>query len=325
MQPFFNDIFTEMAALIMMSAVLGAIALRLRQPLIVSFLAVGILAGPSGLAWVTANDQLDLLATMGNALLLFVAGLKLDMYVIRTTGLVALTTGLGQVFFTSVIGFLIALALGIAPLPALYIAVALTFSSTIISVKLLSDKREVDTLHRRIAIGFLIVQDIFLMLVMIGLTALGQAGDTIGLGNKVIDALIKGAMFIAIIGLLMRYVLTPLLEQLARSQELLVLFAIAWAVTLAAVSVAAGFSKEVGAFLAGVSLASTPYREAIGSRLVGLRDFLLLFFFIDLGAQLNLGQLGEQVAPAIIFSLFVLIGNPLIVMLIRSSDDRCGF
>ncbi len=316
MTSIFGDVFTEMAVLLLVAAVIGAIGVRLRQPLIVAFIAVGVLVGPSALGWVSANDQIDLLAKLGIALLLFVVGLKLDLHIIRSMGTVALATGLGQVFFTSVVGYFIAIALGMSPVTALYVAVALTFSSTIIIVKLLSDKREVDALHGRIAIGFLIVQDIVVVLVMIGLTALGEAGDTAGLGREALAVLIKGGLFIVAIGLLMHYVLTPLLHQLARSPELLVLFAIAWAVALGAAGSHLGFSKEVGAFLAGVSLASTPYREAIGSRLVSLRDFLLLFFFIDLGAGLDLATLDAQVVPAILLSLFVLLGNPLIVMII---------
>ena len=142
-----------MAVLLLLAAVVGALAVRLRQPLIVAFIAVGILVGPSVLGWVSANDQIDLLAKFGITLLLFVVGLKLDLHIIRTMGQVALATGLGQVLFTSVVGYLIALTLGMAPVAALYVAVALTFSSTIIIVKLLSDKREVDTLHGRIAVA----------------------------------------------------------------------------------------------------------------------------------------------------------------------------
>ena len=328
MTSIFNDVFTEIAVLLLLAAVIGAIGVRLRQPLIVAFIAVGVLVGPSALGWVSANDQVDLLAKLGIALLLFVVGLKLDLNIIRIMGPVALAAGLGQVFFTSVVGYFIAIALGMSPVTALYVAVALTFSSTIIIVKLLSDKHEVDALHGRIAIGFLIVQDIVVVLVMIVLTALGEAGEPTNLSWKAIELLFKGGLFIAAIGLLMRYVLTPLLHQLARSPELLVLFAIAWAVVLAAAGGHLGFSKEVGAFLAGVSLASTPYREVIGARLVSLRDFLLLFFFIDLGAGLELATLGSQVVPAIILSLFVLIGNPLIVMTILGTmgyRKRTGF
>ncbi len=323
----FPDIFTEMAVLLLLAAGVGAVCMRLRQPLIVAFIMVGILVGPSMLGWVSANDQIDLLAKFGITLLLFVVGLKLDLHIIRTMGPVALATGLGQVLFTSVIGYLIALTMGMTPISALYVAVALTFSSTIIIVKLLSDKREVDTLHGRIALGFLIVQDLVVVLVMIGLNALGETGET-SVTQAALTVLWKGVAFLVVIVLVTRYLLPRLLLVLSRSQELLVLFGIAWAVSLAILGDTLGFSKEVGAFVAGISLASTPYRDSLGARLVSLRDFLLLFFFIDLGAGLDLGLLGAQLGEALVFSLFVLIGNPLIIMIIMGAlgyRKRTGF
>ena len=324
----FDSVFHEIAALLLFAAAIGALALWLRQPLIVGYILVGILAGPAVLGRVMARDQVDLLAKMGIALLLFVVGLKLDLHLIRTLGRVALATGLGQVLFTSLIGYFLALALGLEPVAALYISVALTFSSTIIIVKLLSDKKEIDTLHGRIAVGFLIVQDIVVVLVMIGLSAFGLAGASDQVGKTLLFLLLKGAGLLAGVALLMRYVLPALLHQLARSLELVVLFAIAWAIFLAVLGDTLGFSKEVGAFLAGISLASTRYREAIGTRLISLRDFLLLFFFIALGSQLDLSHLGEQIGPSIVLSIFVLIGNPLIVMVIMGLmgyRKRTGF
>ena len=324
----FNDVFTEISALLFLAALFGAVGLRLKQPLIVSFIALGIFVGPSGIEMVSADSQIDLLAKLGISLLLFVVGLKLDMHIIRTMGSVALATGLGQVLFTSVFGFLIATALGMNAVGAVYVAVALTFSSTIIIVKLLSDKREIDALHGRIALGFLIVQDIVVVLVMIALTALGQEGDTSSLQQQALTIFINGSGLLVAIFVLMRYILPTVLRLLAKSQELLLLFAIAWAVSLATIGVMLGFSKEVGAFLAGISIASSPYKDVISARMVGLRDFLLLFFFIDLGAQMDLTLIGEQLAPALIFSLFVLIGNPLIVMIIMGFlgyRKRTGF
>ncbi|MEX0731468.1 MAG: cation:proton antiporter family protein [Aquisalimonadaceae bacterium] len=311
-----DSVFQEFAALLLLAALIGYIGTRLKQPLIVSFIAVGILLGPSALDWMHDREAVHLLSEVGITLLLFVVGLKLDLHLIRTMGPVALATGMGQVIFTSVVGYGIAVWLGFAPLTALYIAVALTFSSTIIIVKLLSDKREIDSLHGRIAVGFLIVQDIVVVLVLILLAALAAGEGESSLHLALISVLVKGVLLLVGVGLLMRYVLPWLLGGMARSQELLVLFSIALAVALASLGDVMGFSKEVGAFLAGIALASTPYREAIGSRLTALRDFLLLFFFISLGAQLNLGTLGAQVGPALIFSAFVLIGNPLIVMAI---------
>jgi Kef-type K+ transport system membrane component KefB len=312
----FDTLFQQVAILLIVAAVVGVLARALRQPLIIAFIAVGILAGPNVLGIVEVEGAVQLLAQLGIALLLFIVGLKLDLRVIRTLGPVALATGLGQVFFTSVVGYFIALALGFDVTAALYIGIALTFSSTIIIVKLLTDKGEIEQLHGRIAIGFLIVQDIVVVIVMIALSAFGAAGEGQDLTGELLAVALRGAIFVAVIAALVRWVLPPLLQRLAHTPELLVLFGIAWAAALAAGGDLLGFSEEVGAFIAGVSLASTPFREALSTRLSTLRDFLLLFFFVELGALMDFAEVGEQLPAAIVLSAFVLIGNPIIVMII---------
>jgi Kef-type K+ transport system membrane component KefB len=323
--------FYELTALIVMAAVIGFVGVLCRQPMIVSFIAVGVIAGPSALNIVQSPEHIELLAELGIVVLLFLVGLKLDLKLIRTLGPVALATGLGQVAFTSVIGYALGIALGLNTVTALYVAVALTFSSTIIIVKLLSDKKEVDSLHGRIAVGFLIVQDLVVVLAMMVLSALGigaQAGEDDSVLAHIGSVLIYGLMMLGFVLLFIRYLATPLVSRIARSQELLITFAIGWAALLAAIGSQLGFSKELGGLLAGISLASTPFREAIVARLASLRDFLLLFFFIALGLQLNLSMLGEQLGPALILSIFVLIGNPLIVIIIMGFmgyRKRTGF
>lgn len=307
------DIFHEIALILALAAAVSMIAVRLRQPLIIAYIVVGVLVGPAALGLITATAQVEILAGLGISVLLFAVGLKLDLRLIRSVGPVALATGIGQITFTSIAGFVIAMALGFSAVESAYIAVALTFSSTIVIVKLLSDKREIDSLHGRIAIGFLIVQDIFVVIVMLLLPAFAAQAD-IGPAAQVLRLLIVGVGLIALIAVFMRFVANPRLKVLARSQEMLVLFAVTWAVALGALGDFLGFSKEVGAFLGGVSIASTPYRDAIVARLTGLRDFLLLFFFIDLGSKLNLADLGAQLFPAALLSVFVLVGNPLIVV-----------
>jgi Kef-type K+ transport system membrane component KefB len=308
-------VFGEFSLLLLISAMAGAIALQLRQPVLIAYIAVGILVGPSVLGLVAAHDQIDLLGQVGVAILLFVVGLKLDLQHVRHIGPVALATGLGQLAFTIILGFGLLLLLGKGTVEAIYIAVALTFSSTIIIVKLLSDKRELDSLHGRIAVGFLIVQDLAVVLAMMGMSALRVEGNSsalsvlLSLGWRVAGAAV--AMYF-----LMRFILPRVVASMARSQELLLIFAIAWGTTLAALGDWAGFSKEAGAFLAGFSLASTVFRDAINARLAGVRDFLLLFFFIDLGAKLELSTLGNELLPAAVLSIFVLVGNPLIVLAI---------
>lgn len=323
-----NNVYYEFALLLLAATAVGAIALRLRQPLIVAFIIVGIGLGPSGMNWVTAHEEVNLLAQIGVTVLLFVVGLKLDLHMVKSVGPVALATGIGQLAFTIVIGFALALGLGMSVITAFYVAVALTFSSTIIIVKLLSDKREVDSLHGRIAVGFLIVQDIAVVVAMLLLGSYQTDGGEVNLWMMGLEVALKIAAALALTAFLMRFVLPRLLRLLAQSQDLLLIFAVAWGTVLAASGDMFGFSKEVGAFLAGFSLASTPYREAIASRLSGLRDFLLLFFFIDMGGNLNLGILGDQVTDAVVLSLFVLIGNPLIVLAIMGYmgyRKRTGF
>lgn len=271
--------FAEIAAILTLATILGVAGQKLRQPLIIMFLVTGILAGPTGLGIIESYEQIELLAHIGIALLLFIVGLKLDLHLIRTTGPVALATGLGQIIFTSAIGLLIALALGLEMVEAAYVAVALTFSSTIIIVKLLSDKKEIDSLHGQIALGFLIVQDIAAILALVALTTFGTAMAENGAGAIQATLIaVKGLGLLTVIALLTRFILPPLTKRLARSQEMLTLFAISWAIFLGGVGELLGFSKEVGAFLAGVSLASTGYRDAVGAGSRVCVTFAALFF-----------------------------------------------
>ncbi|PKO89728.1 MAG: sodium:proton exchanger [Betaproteobacteria bacterium HGW-Betaproteobacteria-12] len=319
--------FSEFSLLLIISALAGAVSVRLRQPLIIAYIVVGIVAGPAALGLVSAHDQIDLLAQVGIAVLLFLVGLKLDLQHVRHIGPVALATGLGQLAFTIAGGFALILLLGKGVMEALYVAIALTFSSTIIIVKLLSDKRELDALHGRIAVGFLIVQDLAVVLAMMAMSAL-RGSDEAALAEVVFSLAWRVLLAAAVLYLLMRWLLPGIVKAMAHSQELLLIFAIAWGTGLAALGEWAGFSKEAGAFLAGFSLASTAYRDAINARLAGIRDFLLLFFFIDLGSKLDFSTLGGEIVPAIVLSLFVLIGNPLIVMAIMGYmgyRKRTGF
>jgi Kef-type K+ transport system membrane component KefB len=321
-------LFYEVAGVLALAAAVGIVGLLLRQPLVVAFIATGIIAGPDVLNIVRDAQNVDLLAEIGIAALLFLVGLKLDVQIVRKLGAVSVATGLGQVAFTAIFGFLICLGLGIDFVTSIYIGVALTFSSTIIIVKLLTDKREVDSLHGRIAIGFLIVQDIVVVLAMITLSTIGVGamGSPAGLG--VVGVLGSGLLLVGLVALFIRYAAEPLLRHIAQMPELMVTFAIAWAVIFAAACDWIGLGKELGGLLAGVSLATTSFREAIASRLSSLRDFLLLFFFIDLGMGLRLDQLGEQVPAALALSVFVLVGNPIIVMAIMGFmgyRKRTGF
>lgn len=311
----FHSVFDEIAVLLLISALAGVAAMRLRQPPIIGFIAVGILAGPSCLNVIKSAGHIHVLAEMGLALLLFIVGLKLDLNMMRSMGAVSLVVGLSQIVLTTIGGFLLSSLLGMNLVTSLYVAISLTFSSTIIIVKLLSDKNEADSLYGRIALGLLIVQDVVVVLVMVFLSAF--SGEN--LHQPVYQALLiglKGAGLIAVSWVFSVLVIPRLLATAAGSSELLVLFGIVWALALASAGEQLGFSKEIGAFLAGVSLASTPYKEALGAKLSSLRDFLLLFFFINLGSKLNLDALGTQIWSSIPLTLYVLICKPIIMMAI---------
>jgi Kef-type K+ transport system membrane component KefB len=320
MEVIVQSIFGEIAALLVLAALVGFLGIVLRQPLIVSFIAVGLLAGPSALGLVQSAEQIDLLSELGIALLLFLVGIKLDVKLVRSLGAVALFTGLGQILFTSALGYMIGLSLGLEHTTNLYVAVALTFSSTIIIVKLLSDRREIDSLHGQIALGLLIVQDLVVVMVMIALSAIGiGSADGHAGGQSISAVLLSGGAMVALVILFVRFLANPLTERLAHTPELMMIFAIAQAAMFAAVGELVGLGKEVGGLLAGVSLASTPYRETISARLAPLRDFLLLFFFIALGATLDLSLLGHHVIAVVVFSVFVLLGKPLIMLAIMGA------
>lgn len=307
--------FVSVALILALAVAAGAIAKLLRQPVVVSFIIVGILAGPTAFNLVEGAEEIRLFAKFGIAILLFLVGLKLDFHMIRSTGKVALVAGLSQVAFTAAVGFGIAMLFGFEATTAFYIAVALTFSSTIIIIKLIGDKRELDTLYGRIAVGILIVQDILVVAAMVVIVTIGTPGE----GSVVTDLVVtlaSSAVFLGVIAFASKFVLEKVLDWISKSPELTLLFGVAWAIVLAAISILIGLSMEIGAFVAGVSLASTAYRESLGARMVSLRDVMLLFFFIELGASLTFADALGQLWPAIVLSLFVLVGKPLIVFAI---------
>jgi Kef-type K+ transport system membrane component KefB len=320
--------FIEITVLLVLAAIVGFIGILLRQPLIIAFIAVGLLSGPSVFDLVHSEDKIELLSDLGIAVLLFLVGIKLDVKLIKSIGGVSILTGLGQVAFTSVFGYFIGILIGLDHITSVYVAVALTFSSTIIIVKLLSDKREIDSLHGQVALGFLIVQDLVVVFAMIALATIGMGSDDSGDDSSILSVALSGIGLLLFVIAFVRYLATPLTERLAKTPELLVIYAIAQAALFAAIGELIGLGMEVGGLLAGVALASTPYRESIAARLGPLRDFLLLFFFIALGSALDLSQLGAHTSGAIIFSLFVLIGNPIIVLAIMGAmgyRKRTGF
>ena len=312
-----HSIFSEISALLVLAAMVGLIGMKLRQPLIVSFIIVGFISGPQMLGIVQSEEQINLFSELGIAVLLFLVGIRLDVQLVREVGGIALMAGLGQLIITTVLGAGLAWLIGFPWVASWYMGFALALSSTIIIVKMLSDKHEIDSLHGQVALGILLVQDLAVVLVMIMISAIGLGSATAG-GSPYDLFVMAGAslLFLAVIILFMRFGASKLTENFAASPDLLNTFAIALAALCAVVGEMIGLGKEIGGLLAGVALASTSYRETITARLGPLRDFLLLFFFVALGAKVNIDNLSANWWEASVFTVFVLIGNPLIVIIV---------
>src|SRR3989344_5436341 len=307
-------LFLQLAAILVISTILGIIAQRFRQPLILAYIFTGIIISIFGVFKNLENSTFDLLANLGIAFLLFLVGIELRIEDLKYVGKAAIFTGIGQILFTALVGFVIVSLLGFPPIAALYIAVALTFSSTVIIIKLLAEKHDLNSLYGKIAVGFLLVQDFVAILALMIISGFGQ-GQTLDAGGLFL-ILIKGTILVGFAYLAAQYLLKPLFKITSQSTELLFVSAIAWAFLLAALGARAGFSIAIGAFLAGVSIASSPYRLQISARVKPLRDFFIVLFFILLGASMSLGASDVSISHVIILSVFILIVNPLIVLAI---------
>jgi len=311
-----QDIFIGISLIILVVLAISFVMRILKQPLIIGYILSGIVVGPLLFNILPEGNTLITFSEMGIAFLLFIVGLHLSPKVIKEVGKISIITGIGQVIFTSLIGYFIAIFLGFPKITSLYIAVALTFSSTIIIMKLLSDKEALEKLYGKISIGFLLVQDIIAIIVLLIVSSFSEG---VSISSLITGTLIKGSILFIILVPIALYILPRFTSFFAKSQEFLFIFAIAWGLGLASLFKYIGFSLEAGALIAGVILSMTPYSFEISSKLRPLRDFFIISFFILLGSQMVFGDITNMIYPAIIFSTFILIGNPLIVMILMGT------
>jgi Kef-type K+ transport system membrane component KefB/Trk K+ transport system NAD-binding subunit len=307
------EIFIELSILLTITVLISVLMRLLKQPLIIGYILAGILVSPYFLNIVQSTQTIKVFSQIGVTFLLFIVGMSLSPKVIKEVGKVSLITGIGQIIFTSLFGFLIAILLGFSTIVSLYIAIALTFSSTIIIMKLLSDKKDLEKLYGKISIGFLLVQDLF---VIILLMVISSFSENLDIGTFSTWSALIGIILITGFILISLYILPHLSKFFAKSQELLFLFSIGWGLGLAALFHYLGLSMEIGALVAGIALSITPFHYEISSKMRSLRDFFIILFFILLGSQMVFGKISELLIPAILFSLFILIGNPLIVLIL---------
>lgn len=309
------ELFAEFSLIITIALVVSIGMHLLRQPLIIGHILTGLVAGPL----IVGSGELEtfrLFSEIGIAILLFTVGLNLSPDTIRKFGRVALVTGIGQVVLTTAAGYLIMQVLGYPVIESLYVSVALAFSSTIIILKLITDKGDLDALYAKISIGFLLVQDFIAILLLFLIPLISIEGASLaGVGMKVA----LGAVMIAATLAFSFFVMRRLNTFFAKNIELLFLFAIAWGMGIASLFKMGGFSIETGALIAGIGLSTLPSRHEINAKLSPLRDFFIVMFFILLGAQMNLGSIAGHAWIAAILSILVLVGNPLILMSIMGA------
>lgn len=308
-----EGIFSQLSVVIVIAAIVAYIMRLLKQPLIVGYILTGILVGPSLFNLVSNNEAFEVFSEIGIALLLFIIGLELSVKVVRKLGKPVFLTAAAILMTIGTIGFLVGMSFQFSLTESLLVGLAMFFSSTIIIAKVLSDKKEITRLNGQIAIGVILLDDIVATFALLFVAASGS-GNTLD-AFEIGLLLLKGILVIGVLSFLSIKVLPMVTKSVAKSQELLFLFALAWGFGVATLISAVGFSIEIGALFAGVALAHLPYAGQIGARLKPLRDFFVILFFISLGEHMQLSNLTAAILPAVALSMVVLILKPLVVMI----------
>ncbi len=314
-----DSIFLEISAIIIIASILNITFRYLKQPTILAYIITGVFLGPLGFFHLQHQDSLQTLGQLGITFLLFMLGLELKLKELRSIGQTAIVAGTVQMCLTFLLGLGLSLLLGFSSLLSTYIAIALSFSSTIIIVKLLSDKKDINSLHGKLALGILLMQDFFAVMTIIFLTSI--SGDSSKFVLQILLVFLKSFVLFGWIIVLSKYVFPKVLHSIARSSESLFLFSLAWVFALTAVvtSPLIGFSIEIGGFLAGLALAESVENYQIVARMKALRDFFITIFFVMLGLEMTFTNISSVILPALIFSLFVIVIKPAIVMLITGT------
>ncbi|HET7673644.1 MAG TPA: cation:proton antiporter [Candidatus Saccharimonadales bacterium] len=306
-----DSVFSQLSLVIIVTAAVSLFMRVIRQPLILGYILAGLLVGPSVLGLIHSTELFEVFSEIGIALLLFIIGLGMNVSELRKLGGVVGFVAAMTFFIITLVGFGTTSLLGFTKTEALITGLALFFSSTIIIVKILSDKKEQNRLHGQIAIGVILLDDIVATFALLFIVA-NEHGNDLQL-NDIALLLGKGVLLLAFLVLCSTKILPKVSRYMAETQELLFLFAISWGFGIASLFNISGFSIEVGALFGGVALASSPYVQEIASRLKPLRDFFVVIFFITLGESLHASNLVSALVPAAILSIIVIVLKPMVV------------
>jgi Kef-type K+ transport system membrane component KefB len=308
-------LFNEIAVVVVLAALAGILMIKLKQPSILGYILAGLILTLAGNITVESLTAINSLSSIGIALLLFLVGLEMNPDKLRHLGWNIVLIGLLQTSLSVFLAFIMVKLLGFASIPALYIALALSFSSTIIAIKALSEKKDLASLYGRLVIGVMLVEDFIAILTLIFLSGLagGASSDII---VDFFTTLFKGFAFLGLTILISRF-MPKILELVDTRRETLFLFSLAWGIGMAALAASrfVGLGLEVGGFLAGLALSKSAEHYEIASLLRWLRDFFVVLFFVILGTKMAAGGISGNWGTAAIITLFVVLVNPLITML----------
>src|SRR5437764_12090249 len=302
-----HELIGDITLCILFAWVLGLLAHFSRQPLILAYLIAGFFIGPFGMGWVKSQESIGVISELGLIFMLFMIGLEIDLKKIIRAGPVILFAAGGQLVGGCLLGIVffvgIGLSLGGGKFDALYLTIACALSSTVIIVKVLYEKRELDTLPGRITLGVLVLQDIFAILFLAVQPSLANPEISV-----ILLSVARVGVLVATALLLSRYVLPKLFHQIARRPELILLGALAWCFLIGEIAEKLHLSREMGSLVAGVSLSTFPYALDVTAKVTTLRDFFITLFFVALGMTIPIPT-GSVIGLALIIAAFTVVSR----------------
>ncbi len=303
------------------AALLATFALFARQALLIAYILIGVLLGPWGLGFVSDSEVIGEIAHIGIIFLLFLIGLNLQpqelLHMMRKTTIVTLASS--AVF--SLFGFTLCILFGFSLKDAILVGIATSFSSTIIGLKLLPTTILHHQRSGEVIISILLFQDLIAIVLLMVLQGSGGTEEIAVL--EMLKLLVVLPLFIGLSWVFQKFVILPLIAKFDRIQEYIFLLSIAWCLTLAEIGQLVGLSAEIGAFIAGITLASSPIAQFIAESLKPLRDFFLIMFFFSLGAGFNLGMIDQVIVPGIALAIIMMLLKPPVFrwLLFRSGEN----
>ena len=303
-------ILFEIGIIIIIATVFAYLIKALKQPIIPGYIIAGILVGPLVFGLVKNQSLINSLSEIGVAFLIFTAGFEIKLKKLKEVGSTVGIVGVFQVLIIFLIAFGVSILFGIGNQSAIYVGLVVAFSSTMVVFKILSDRRELNSLHGRIIIGILLIQDV---IAIIALLVLSSDFSLMSLLN----VFVKGLLFV-IIAVILSKIINPILKVSAKTHELMLLVSISFLFLFIIGSVLGGFSLIIGAFFAGISLANSDYKTEIEGKITPLREFFAVIFFVALGMQLRLIKMDLVYLFAILFGLVIIVKPFITMFLVRS-------